>query len=1281
MKNYPSLQTISRLLIREKRSRAVFSALPVAAGLLSLHLVILAVLGFLSVKYPLSRHILLQIMFSYSLYLLVPLHFVWIWTHRKNSVKAVAGDLDKLNPQAYDAFQTSLSLRNHPEKTLYLLDEFYRGILASLRFPRRTLFPLGIKLAWLVSICLWIILGVISPDYRSYLARTFVPMEQLKEIPILKIHLTADKRIAGRGDTITFKGLLQNYVPGQNLYAHIKDAGGENRFPLKGIKDTAVFTVGPVSEDFEVYFSGINGSSNAVSLKVLEPPYVSSIQAVVTPPGYTKSAEDTLPPGTTNFSVLPGSEVQWELTASRPLKELVWESKWRQGKNQSAETARREVLGKGSRFSITKSLYLFSSSLGGKKDSSRHGMLPYTYNIYLTDEYGIKSKFPVRSIIEVNRDRAPTVNILLPEQNAAIDRNEKMEVALLVKDDFGIRSLRLGYRITSDGFLKDSSVITVSGWLKNKKGNFVTRIWDIGFMDMRPDNVLDFYFLACDNDMVGGSKCSRSESRIMRFPSIQEIIAETRKKEAKARSFLKSAYERQQKVSDKLKRVSRKEPKDGLRLSSFELRKILISEPGQIHQRGHEILEQINRRPEGSPDRSRSADLDDRKDKVRGALRKSRQSVPTPDVLLSPPEKQLEALEKLHHNQQELYNQCTGLSNDLEKSGTEYAREKKQLQRMNEDLAKNLENQEDLKEYLNSKIQEAKREEILKDQLLKEQSEVLEDMEQGVRELEKFMKKSMDTELFSPEIVEKMERIQELLQETMPDSLMEMMKKKAEGEAVDARSVKESLQQLLENREAFEQNINRALAMLEKLRNEMKLEEWRRQLAENMRRQEFLREDVENTGGRTSDSAALELGRRQEFIKQSTEKILEDIRKTSQQTNGWQQLYPALKKQRLPEEMEKARQSLSHPGASSPGQASGHCKAAVKKFKSAMQILSEFSSKMNGNSISINIAEIELLLEESLQLSRLQEIVREGESRRLREGWHSSPSAIYANCAQAAKWMNQEIKRMSAQNPFISSYLLTQSRLLASSLNQASLAYNPASSSKALTHNQNVARELLKLLKIARSLPSGSGQGQSGESSSGNDPQNKGSGSMENLSSQLKGMSGKQLAINTATSKLLKAMLQGRKGGRDRGKKPGGISAQEMANRQGNLGEDLEHMAESAGEEGRATEKLRRLAEEARSLEKELRTGRISARTEKNQEQFKSRLLEASKALKERGYGSRREGEHSKTSFGQTSGLENLKKSDWILLIEKEKKRALNMDLGESQRKVLNEYYEGLLTR
>ena len=138
-----------------------------------------------------------------------------------------------------------------------------------------------------------------------------------------------------------------------------------------------------------------------------------------------------------------------------------------------------------------------------------------------------------------------------------------------------------------------------------------------------------------------------------------------------------------------------------------------------------------------------------------------------------------------------------------------------------------------------------------------------------------------------------------------------------------------------------------------------------------------------------------------------------------------------------------------------------------------------------------------------------------------------------------------------------------------------------------------------------------------------------------------------------------------------------------MANKQGEMGESLESLAEGLGEEGGTAQKIRSLADEARRLEEELRSGRMSPEElKRRQERFQSRLLEASNAMQERGQSESRQAEANRGDAAPVAGPSKAAEEARLLRLLREARRdAKGLRLSEGQRKYLDEYYESLLTR
>ena len=188
---------------------------------------------------------------SYGIYLLLPIAY-WIrWKSPANAPDRVARELDHANPAAPDPFRTVLSLANHGENTLGHLDRIFAGIVPGLSLPRPRILPKPHRLALMAGLAAVAIAAAVSGRPGEFLRRASLPWVALEGLPTLRFDLADGVRVLGVGDTAMVGGSIRNLMPGQAVYAYIRTAAGETRFPLAvGADQGFEFAFGPADADF-----------------------------------------------------------------------------------------------------------------------------------------------------------------------------------------------------------------------------------------------------------------------------------------------------------------------------------------------------------------------------------------------------------------------------------------------------------------------------------------------------------------------------------------------------------------------------------------------------------------------------------------------------------------------------------------------------------------------------------------------------------------------------------------------------------------------------------------------------------------------------------------------------------------------------------------------------------------------------------------------------------------------------------------------------------------------
>ncbi len=1341
-RNGAAFPPLEKLLHAYQRSQATAFTARIGAYLVAVHLIIVSALALWSMFMPLSATPLRLLAASYLVYLSLPVAY-WIQkSSRALSFPRLAEELDHAHPSAPDPFRVSQSLGNHHGDTRRELEEMLSRSLPDLHLPKpRRISSWGIRLLFGAAF-VFLLAGGVSQRPMEFSRRSFLPWVALRQLPVLRFQIDPVPLELAIGDTTHVSGRMLRYAAGQGVFAYVKVGTREIRYPLHVTSDTGfAFQYGPVEKDFSLEFSGANGSSSTLRFKVGAPPSFSRVETVILPPAYTRLKADTLPPGLGQFPVLPGTLVRWTVTSDRNLSALNFHT-WSDSANASRRT---DSLGRGRTFQISRTI-----------------LESMNFAFDLRDEKGLQSLGFQPGIISLLPDAPPEAEWMAPGADTTIDRDGSFFVAARLKDDFGISSLKLSYTSIDGAKTPVTRLRDCRDWLKEAKGGVVAANWSLADLGLLPGQAVDLQWIVLDNDTVTGPKVGKSSVRRVRIATLDEVLATAHQREQSAESNLKSALQRERQLVKKLERQNQTPHEEGPpMLSDYEINRIMVDDPRENAKRIEAMLAQVQPSlsrfakeknhaltPAGSPNaasRMEASQMETAAKEIAEMTRKSEASLPHGNQSLIPPEERRNNLDSLMRQQTDQSDRLAAFQKKMEKLPPglrpEVEAARAQLESVARELAKNRENQTDLKKLLQDQALQAKAKSDMLDQAIAEQMHMNQDVKSAVDDVNKSLQQGMKNGMLSKELLDKMQKVQDLLKEVIPDSLRRLMEQKMQGQEVDSKELQERLQQMLDKQSELSENLTRALAMLEQLKDKKRMQEFKQRLNELSAREKALQKDLESTAAnpdRHADQTAAQPSVKeapqeaaqqasqeaaQKSIQKDFEKSLADFNAQTAGKKGLEELKKTLQSVGAQADMQKVRDALAEARKSRSKASTAASQSAQSAAGKMASMAGELESAMQPQGEAIDIGEIQDMLEETLQLSRLQLTLRAGAAKRLAEGWTQDETALYGTIAQTADWLNTRVKTLAEKIPFVGSAMLASARNLSTTAHEAADHYSWEAGEQALKQTQNLSRELLKLLKMAQASGSGSG---SGSGSSGG--QNSGDGSSGgDMAGQLQGMSGKQMAINQATYKLLQSMLQSRQGS-GRGQQPGkagpgpdgqspdgqspggqapggqapagqspggqnpggngseggeGASGTSLANQQGELGEKLEGLAEGMDEGGGAAQKIRSLADEARKLEEDLRQGRFSPEDlRRRQERFQSRLLDASNAFQERGQSEKRQGETARGNPG--TALDNgptLPEARILQMLREARKGSKALRLNYGQRKYLDEYYESMLTR
>lgn len=353
-----------------------------------------------------------------------------------------------------------------------------------------------------------------------------------------------------RGESITVKITTGKDIPNSvNLFTRTKEETKFNEINLSPDSNNIfTHTLKSLNTSLEYYASAEDVESEVYQINVIDRPIVKKMEMKITPPSYTK-LPSIIQADNGSASVLPGTRLEYKITSSKNLKsaELVTLP----GKVISLNTDGFEAEGN---FYIKEKL---------------------NYYIKLTDTSEVKSENPIRYTINILEDEYPQVEIIQPGDNVELGLETILPLVIEIEDDYGFTDLYLFYRKNVQGQLVaiefNSIPISIS---KNEKKQEIFYSWDITPFNLKAEEIVSYYVEVSDNDNINGPKKTKSKVYTLRIPSLDELFANTDKKQNEAQSDLTKVFEEAKKLSDELQKISDELKKDDRQITWEEKEKI-----------------------------------------------------------------------------------------------------------------------------------------------------------------------------------------------------------------------------------------------------------------------------------------------------------------------------------------------------------------------------------------------------------------------------------------------------------------------------------------------------------------------------------------------------------------------------------------------------------------------------------------------------------------------------------------------------------------------------------
>ncbi|MFO7896670.1 MAG: DUF4175 family protein [Candidatus Cloacimonadales bacterium] len=558
-------------------------------------------------------------------------------------------------------------------------------------------------------------------------------------------------------------------------------------------------------------------------------------------------------------------------------------------------------------------------------------------------------------------------------------------------------------------------------------------------------------------------------------------------------------------------------------------------------------------------------------------------------------------------------------------------------------------------EELEERLEEKRRELMKRDELdwedkkelekfLQEQNELSDSVDKLAENYRQMLEKLEQNQALSSEMMEKMERISELMQEISNEELRETMEKMQKSlEKMEPEDVKQALDEMKFSMQEFSEKLEQTLQMLEDIKQEQALQK-ASDIAQEMQQ---MQEELNKKTAEESESSEA-LAEKQQAIEEKAAALQEQMEKASDlmQSESAAEMQEQMQEmlQQMEELSEELREAAENLQSEQKAEAMENQQKASEMMQQMNQQLSEMSQEMNTMGMQINA--------ESLDLALQRLLIWSAEHEKLQQRFQQDPYLILPDLIANQEGMNLTLQELYA-TPMI--FLLLGPKFMYDA-NQTIQSYqklfqhiNEANRNKVDDYLLEI-QQGLNLMVYDLILAKSNMQDSSG-----------GGGGMQSLMQQMQQMGEQQMMLNMLTSQMLKEFGESGKMSHEMRQELGKLAADEQR-----LADNLQRAIQSDPAAQKQAQSLNRIAEELESISRDLQRGRINSDIIKSQERILSRLLSAQKSIHQREFSKQRKAESSEVQDWDTPEAVQQK-------FEKMRRRAL---LQEEYKNYAPQYQE-----
>lgn len=549
--------------------------------------------------------------------------------------------------------------------------------------------------------------------------------------------------------------------------------------------------------------------------------------------------------------------------------------------------------------------------------------------------------------------------------------------------------------------------------------------------------------------------------------------------------------------------------------------------------------------------------------------------------------------------------------------------------------------------------------------LAKRHEGMMKDVEKVNEELKRLQEDLQQQNVISPETMKKYQELNDLMKKLESPEFKEILKKLNEGmQNLTPEQMKQAMENFKMNEEAFRKSIERTIELLKRLQIEQKVDELTRRSEDLAKKQQDLAERTENADPKNQEELD-RLAKEQEELRKQTENMQREMKELEEKMQEFAEEMPLHEMQEAQGELNLAemQQQMSESASQCQG---GNCQGASKSMKKMAEQMRKFEQKMKKVQKKMSedqkraiMQAFKKALENVLTLSKKQE--------QMKQDIASLPvnSPQFREATQQQMDLMEQLSNTANDLMELAKKTFAVNEQMGRHIGEAMQKMKRAMENMQQRNNQSAGQEqggaMASLNEAARQIAKGMQASQQGGSQGGS------------LMQQLQAMAQRQMGINQGSQQF--GQQQGQYNQQQL------AQMQRLAQQQAALQKSLEELNKEAkrSEEGRRIlGDLERIAQEMQEIVSDLQQQEINPNTLQKQERILSRLLDASRSMRERDWEKKRKSETGTDVARRSPGELDPSLLDPANAMKSDLQKAIEEGYSRDYEQLIRKYFEAL---